>query len=153
MDVPPDLRTHLVALRSKRANRKLQAGRRPRTALSATARAQVLAKTGGRCHICGGSVEGAPWAADHVLAHSAGGGVTADNFLPAHSTCNSYRWDFESEEFQYILKLGVWARTQIERATTLGDKIAKDFTKYEKHRVSRRRQVAPNKSLERVRNG
>jgi hypothetical protein len=33
--------------------------------------------------------------------------------LPAHSTCNNYRWDYLPEEFQYILKLGVWASTQM----------------------------------------
>lgn len=34
---------------------------------------------------------------------------SADNFLPAHSTCNNYRWDYLAEEFELILKLGVWA--------------------------------------------
>ena len=36
--------------------------------------------------------------ADHVLAHSAGGGNRLeDNYLPAHALCNNYRWDYLSE--------------------------------------------------------
>ena len=28
-----------------------------------------------------------------------------DNYLPAHATCNNYRWDYTAAEFQEILKL------------------------------------------------
>jgi hypothetical protein len=49
-----------------------------------------------------------------------GGAHSVDNFLPAHALCNNYRWDYSAEEFQYILKLGVWIRTQIEQETQLG---------------------------------
>lgn len=50
-----------------------------------------------------------------MLAHS---GVVAhrlDNYLPAHTLCNNYRWNYGCEEFQLILKLGVWPRAQIEK--------------------------------------
>jgi hypothetical protein len=73
-----------------------------------------------------------------VIAHSAGGTHKVDNFLPAHSTCNNYRWDYTSEEFQYILKLGVWTRTQIERGTTIGNMVATAFECHELRRVKRR---------------
>jgi hypothetical protein len=72
------------------------------------------------------------------MAHSAGGTHDVDNYLPAHSTCNNYRWDYLPEEFQYILKLGVWARTQIERGTTVGNDVASAFAGYEARRVKRR---------------
>jgi hypothetical protein len=42
------------------------------------------------------------------------------------------------EEFRYILKLGVWARTQIERDTAVGNGVASAFTGYEARRVKRR---------------
>jgi hypothetical protein len=82
------------------------------------------------------------WQADHVLAHSSGGGAEVDNCLAAHTLCNNYRWDYLPEEFQLILKLGVWARTQIERNTILGEQIASAFVAYEKARRKRRRGVA-----------
>jgi hypothetical protein len=76
--------------------------------------------------------------ADHLLAHSAGGTHDVDNYLPAHSICNNYRWDYLPEEFQYILKLGVWAKTQIERGTTVGNDVAISFAGHEARRVKRR---------------
>jgi len=138
MKTPPDLRAHLIDLRSKRRHGKRNSIRRPRTSLTAAERLQVFAKTSGRCHICGGKVVGERWQADHVIAHSAGGTHDVDNYLPAHSTCNNYRWDYLPEEFQYILKLGVWARTQIERGTTVGNDVASTFAGYEARRVKRR---------------
>jgi 5-methylcytosine-specific restriction endonuclease McrA len=107
-----------------------------RKALSSSQRQKVLEKTDGRCHICGGKV-GAKWHADHVLAHSAGGEHSAENYLPAHQTCNNHRWDYLPEEFELILKLGVWARTQIEKETSVGQHCADTFLKYEKRQMSR----------------
>jgi hypothetical protein len=71
------------------------------------------------------------------MAHSAGGTHDIDNYLPAHSTCNNYRWDYVPEEFQYILKLGVWTRTQIERGTAIGNTVASAFAGHEVRRVKR----------------
>jgi len=76
-----------------------------------------------------------------VLAHSGGGGSEADNYLAAHTLCNNYRWDYLPEEFQVILKLGVWARTQIEKNTSLGQQLASAFVAYEKVRRGRRRSL------------
>ena len=81
------------------------------------------------------------WQADHVLAHSAGGTHSADNYLPAHALCNNYRWDYSAEEFQLILKLGVWTRTQIERLRTdFGRKAAAAFLAHESKRQARRKE-------------
>src|SRR5690242_11853497 len=107
--------------KAKDRHRNTKEGRR---SLSALQRAEIFQKTAGRCHICGGIIEGA-WQADHVLAHSGGGTHVSDNYLPAHSLCNSYRWDYSSVEFQQILKLGVWLRTRIERKTQVGKLAAK----------------------------
>lgn len=130
---------YLRGLRAEREARKARQKRASsgRRSLSATERKTVLAKTAGRCHICGGEINGA-WQADHVLAYSGGGAHHADNYLPAHPVCNNYRWDYTSEEFQAILKLGVWARTQVERETTVGREIASGFCASEAARERRR---------------
>jgi hypothetical protein len=53
--------------------------------------------------------------------------------------CNNYRWDYLPEEFQEILKLGVWLRTQIENKKKIGLDTADKFIKYEHQRISRRK--------------
>ncbi len=121
---------------NKKASRKKSILRRQR--LTSEDRKAILSKTDGRCHICGGKVE-SRWHADHVLAHSAGGQHSVDNYLPADPLCNNYRWDYMPEEFQLILKLGVWARTQIEKETGVGMRIAEGFVKYERLVAKRRK--------------
>ena len=64
---------------------------RAKQALTAKDRATILAKTVGRCHLCGGTVF-ERWTADHVLAHAGGGPHAVDNYLPAHGLCNGYKW-------------------------------------------------------------
>jgi 5-methylcytosine-specific restriction endonuclease McrA len=130
----------LTALRGERrrakARRKLL--RSSRGVLSKVDREVILTKTNGRCHICGGEIDGT-WQADHVLAHSVGGEHAVDNYLPAHASCNNYRWDYTAAEFQEIFKLGVWSRTQVERGTTIGREIAARFSVYEVNRRKRRK--------------
>lgn len=101
-------------------------------------REEILAKTEGRCHICGGEIEGR-WDADHVKSHSKGGENSVDNYLPAHHLCNSYRWDYLPEEFQEILKIGVWARTLMEnQKTPLSKDLTEAYVKKENARITRR---------------
>ena len=130
----------LHELRLVRRHRKesLRASNPARQVLSEAERRAIFTKTGGRCHICGGSISGA-WHADHIFPHSGGGGHAADNYLPAHALCNNYRWDYAADEFQQILKLGVWLRTHIERKTPLGLLAAKSFLAYETVREGRRK--------------
>jgi 5-methylcytosine-specific restriction endonuclease McrA len=117
-----------------------RADRIPRTALTQAERREVLVKTGRRCHICGGMISGNDWEADHVMAHSTGGTHSIDNYLPAHSLCNNYRWHYDTKEFQWILKLGVWARTQIEKETPIGKAVGKKFCDHDRRRAGRRKQ-------------
>jgi len=133
------LHEYLIELKDCRERNKA-ANRRPRQRrLTPSERDVVLGKTAGRCHICGGEVQHGSWHADHVLAHSAGGKQAVDNYLPAHGICNQYRWDYIAEEFQLILKLGVWARTQVETGTSVGRLIEQGFQKYEARRIGRRK--------------
>ena len=121
--------------RRRRQERSRASGIR-RSSLTPREREEVLLKTSGRCHVCGGKIEG-PWHADHVLAHASGGRHSIDNYLPAHSLCNGYRWDYSSEEFQLILKIGVWAADQVRKETQVGTEIARRFVAKELGRQAR----------------
>lgn len=136
-----ELRQRLVELRAQRRQRKLanRSANRPRTSLTKSERAEVLAKTGGHCHICGGDIGTERWQADHVLAYSGGGSHRLENYLPAHAVCNNYRWDYLPEEFQLVMKLGIFVKTQIERGTVLGRAVGLAFTAYERRRMGRRK--------------
>ena len=141
---------HLARLHERRRARTKERGRRGRRPrLSAEARAEVLKSTGARCHICGGTI-GADdrWTADHVLPYSQGGGAGVENHLPAHGVCNNYRWHYTPEELQWILKLGVWTRSLIEKQDPLALELADRFVAYEHRRESRRIRVdsAPSAS-------
>ena len=95
-----------------------------RLSLTAEQRADVLEKTDSRCHLCGGEITENKFVADHVLSHAAGGGHKLGNYLPAHGLCNRCRWHYSPEEFQWILKMGRWARKQMEDQR---NEIAKDM--------------------------
>lgn len=124
-------------LTRRRRRKEIRATVALRQSLSPAEREEVFRKTGGRCHICGGSVDG-KWQADHVFPHSAGGAHAADNYLPAHALCNNYRWDYSADEFQAILKLGVWVRREIMHKSTLGLEVADRYLTYERSRTRRR---------------
>jgi HNH endonuclease len=137
----------LRRLKEERNERQAQRRAAPvrRQALSKAQRAEILAKTDSRCHICGGGVV-QKWQADHVLAHSGGGAHSVDNYLAAHALCNNYRWDYSAEEFQWILKIGVWARSRMEGRSTFGQELLKRFYEYERRRAGRRVRATPTQS-------
>ncbi|MBB1062006.1 HNH endonuclease [Marilutibacter spongiae] len=132
------LLVHELRLRRRGIKAETKAKLGKRAALTNAQREQVLRKTGGRCHICGGAIEG-PWHADHVFPHSAGGAHAVDNYLPAHDVCNTYRWDYTPDEFQLILKLGVWLKGEILRETRIGRDAAERFVKRQATIAKRRR--------------
>jgi hypothetical protein len=110
-----------------------------RLSLNAGQRLAVLAKTAGRCHLCGGEITESRFAADHVLAHAAGGMHSLDNYLPAHGLCNGCRWFYSAEEFQWILRMGIWARKHMEQQTPIGMKMLPIFVNHEKSVRKRRK--------------
>lgn len=130
----------LRKLRTQRRGQIISA--RKRAMLTRAERKEVLGKTGRRCHVCGGTIKTNDWQADHVLAHAAGGKHEVDNYLAAHAICNNYRWNYGAEEFQLILKLGVWMRTQIENETQVGQTASQKFCQYERQRSLRRRRTS-----------
>lgn len=134
-----ELATYLRKLHEMRHQLKMSLSEKgsKRKPLTKEQRKNVLLKTDGRCHICGGKILGGDWQADHVLAYAQGGIHSAENYLPAHPICNNYRWDYGQEEFQWILKIGVWMRTQIENENRDAMMLAERFVKYEAVRESR----------------
>jgi 5-methylcytosine-specific restriction endonuclease McrA len=152
------LSEHLLSLAAVRQKRH-EASRRTRQAaetkkrtrrmsLTPTERFAVKSKTGGLCHICGGPV-GENWQADHVLCHSSGGPHSVENYLAAHPLCNNYRWDYSPEEFQWILKIGVWARTQMaNKSSGIGSELAERFFQYEVKRQKRRAPKTPDRTTD-----
>lgn len=141
-----ELAAVLDELRGRRREIKLASKRtvKPRSALTNAQRAQVLAKTDKRCHICGGTISEPTWHADHVFPHSSGGAHSVDNYLPAHAVCNNYRWDYTPDEYQLILKLGVWLKGEILRETSIGKQAAEKFVKKQAS-VAKRRRPSPSR--------
>ena len=74
-----------------------------------------------------------------MLAHSTGGLHHLDNYLPAHALCNNYRWHYSPEEFQWVLKIGVWSRLIMEKNAALGQQLADQFCQYEGRRIRRQK--------------
>ncbi len=106
--------------------------------LTKSEREEILNKTGSRCHICGCNLKNKKFECDHVKSHAYGGKKTLDNFLPACQLCNNYRWHYTPKEFQWILKLGVWARTEVAHGTVLGKEIGRKFIKKEINKEKRK---------------
>jgi hypothetical protein len=102
-----------------------------KTSLTKNQRIKILEKTGFKCHICGIKIIDNKFQADHVESHCRGGLGIEDNFLPSCNTCNNYRWHYLPEEIHWVLKLGVFAKTQIEKKATLGKHFAESFINYE----------------------
>ena len=128
----------LRRLKQQREAGKQRLDTQSRQLLKSLKRRLIHQKTDGRCHICGCEVSVDSFQADHVRSHTSGGGSDVDNFLPSCRTCNNYRWYYSSEEMKWILKIGVWARTQMQRETQIGHQLAKAFVKYEESRERRR---------------
>lgn len=110
-----------------------------KTPLNKEQRKIVFEKTDGLCHVCGCTLDIADFEADHVKPNSQGGTNVVDNFLPACSKCNNYRWNYSPEEIQWVLKLGVWLKTKIQVRSEQGLEIAKEFLEDEIKREARRR--------------
>jgi len=127
------LQKEIYKLHMKRKKGKVPSKRKGR--LSQKDRLLILQKTDNKCHICGQIITLEEFQADHVVSHVSGGSHKIDNYLPACFICNNYRWHYLPEELQLILKLGVWAKTEIEKQTSSGNLIAFKFVQKESRRI------------------
>jgi len=96
--------------------------RRRRVALTPRQRASVFEKTVGTCHVCGIALDG-KWHADHVIPHLHGGRTVVENCLPICVVCNRLRWAYEPQVMQMVMRLGVYAKWEINHDTRLGEKV------------------------------
>jgi hypothetical protein len=110
----------------------------PRQRLGSKARADIFAKTGGRCHICSVELVGGEWQADHIEQHTFGGTCSDPNFLPICGHCNRLRWSYPSDVIRLIFQLGVYAKHEIRQGTKLGRQLAKLAAKRMASKTSRR---------------
>lgn len=97
-----------------------------RRSLSAQERDLIFQKTGGLCHICGGELD-SRWTADHIKPIAKGGDNSLDNFLPACSICNRFKWHRSPEAIRFILQIGTYANREIQQGTTLGKQLNELF--------------------------
>jgi hypothetical protein len=135
-----DLAQQLKGLRVQRGEAQKNAVKQRRRSLRRDEREIILRKTKGRCHICGGLIDASSyWEADHVLQQAVGGGNELDNYLAAHGLCNTIRWDHLPKEMQWLMKIGVWARKQMEGKSELGMKMLASFLENEKRREMRKK--------------
>ncbi len=130
------LQKRIYNLHLRRKKSKLKTTRVSR--LNKTQRKIIHSKTNGRCHFCGIKVPIDKFQADHVVCHTRGGIHNEDNYLASCPTCNNYRWHYLPRELQIILKLGVWAKTEVENQTAIGNEVAKRFAKKESNRLRRK---------------
>jgi hypothetical protein len=144
-----ELSQRLGTLHADRKNRKSLPRAASRQSLTREQRTTVLRKTDGCCHLCGGEITESEFAVSHVVAHAAGGQALTDNYLAAHGTCNGSRWFYSPEEIQWILKMGVWARKQMEDRTPIGMTMLEPF--YQREKATRGRRVRVAKALLRQR--
>jgi hypothetical protein len=99
----------------------------------------ILSKTGNCCHICGQELDVSNFQVDHIVPLSIGGSSEIENCLAACNLCNSYRWNYLPEELGWIMKVGVWAKTQMEFETEIGKSISESFIEHERNREERRK--------------
>ena len=139
--------------RTEQARRKLEENEQDRRRrLTPDERKQVFSKTDGHCHLCGGNMnqisggelteerEVLPhFVVDHIVPVASGGQDSINNLLAAHGLCNGCRWFYSPEEFQWILRMGVWARKQMEDATEIGHKMRGPFLVNEEEVRERRK--------------
>lgn len=146
-----ELTQRLRDLHEKRRNlrkdrKKLKQERR--RSLTEEERADAFKKTGGNCHLCGGDISESGdgelpkeyrFVVDHIVPKAVGGGDSRDNYLAAHGLCNGCKWFYSPEEFQWILRIGVWARKQMEDATKIGREMRVPFLQNEEAVRKRRK--------------
>ena len=136
--------------KNRRAERKARRAfqNERRRSLTKERREDALRKTNGHCHLCGGDftavTEGEllkeqKFVVDHIVPKAVGGDNCLDNYLPAHSLCNGCRWFYSPEEFQWILRMGVWARKKMEDATPIGKAMCDYFLQNERAVIKRRK--------------
>lgn len=115
---------------------------------------EIYARTAGHCHFCGdkvvfekygvknaNDVRGV-WEADHIRQKGKGGSTDTQNCLPACYKCNRLRWHRKGKELRNLLFLGLIARDEIKKQTTIGKYLKSLHSKRTAKNIHRRRFIA-----------
>lgn len=113
----------------------------------------IFEKTEGHCHFCGDSLvlekygvkdindlDGA-WEADHVIQKGKGGSKNVENCLPSCVRCNRLRWHRKGDDLQELIFLGLIAKDEIKKGSTVGKLISELKNKRIKSNRNRRRNI------------
>lgn len=93
----------------------------------------IFDKTNGLCHICGNALSPEKYSITYSLLFN-----EQDQPLPACKSCKTFHDNYLSDEIKWIIKLGLWAKTQIEYETEIGQLLAEEFIDYEQFRENGR---------------
>lgn len=97
---------------------------------------EVFEKTNCTCHLCGNKLNGEKFSISFPFVSN---GLVADS-LPACRSCKRLYGNYLPSEIKWIMKLGMWARTQIEYETEIGQDIAIELVETESDRERSRKE-------------
>lgn len=92
----------------------------------------IFDRTSGHCHFCGDVLTFAKyafkniddlagaWEVDHVVQKAKEGKHSPDNCLPTCVRCNRLRWHRKGEDLRELIFLGLIAKDEIKRLSTVG---------------------------------
>jgi 5-methylcytosine-specific restriction endonuclease McrA len=101
----------------------------------------VYKKTNGICHICGCELDSDKFSVTNSIQDE----NSLENYLPACQSCKRIFDNYLPSEIKWMLKIGMWAKTQIEYETEIGLDIATEIVEHEKDRENKRK--SPRTSL------
>lgn len=96
---------------------------------------EVFSKTNGTCHICGCELKIEKFSITSSLSKE----NSLENSLPACQSCKRIYDNYLPSEIKWILKFGLWAKTQVEYETEVGKDIAIEIVEQERDRENRRK--------------
>ncbi len=88
---------------------------------------KIYNKTSGVCHICG--IKLSP----DSFSITASTTTNGETFLPACKACKRMHDNYLPEEIKWILKIGLWVKTQIEYETEIGNMVSGELTEIAKY--------------------
>ena len=132
----------LRRIRNEREKLKKERKGKKTVRLKKQEKIDIYNKTKGICHICGSKLSESKFSITSSLTNE----ISVETSLPACKDCKRFYDNYLPDEIKWMIKLGMWAKTQVEFETDLGKTIALDITEQEKYRESKRKK--PRKPYE-----